>query len=465
MTPEEAVATITPDLLARYDRPGPRYTSYPTAPQFDSSFDANTYGRRLKVAAERPTDPLSLYVHIPFCEARCTYCGCNVVISPHKGPEEAYIDRLEREIDLVLEHLGERRTLNQVHWGGGTPTYLSPAQCRRLFDAIAARFSLTPDAEIALEIDPCVTSFEHLAVLRSAGFNRLSMGVQDVNPEVQEAVQRVQPLELTRGHVEEARRLGFASVNVDLIYGLPDQTESSFRTSVETVIRDLAPDRVACFSYAHVPWIKPHQEALDQSRMAQGWDKFRLFAAAVEAFGAADYRFIGFDHFARPGDELAAALDDGGLHRNFMGYTVMPASDQIGIGTTAIGDVGSAYAANRKNLARWGRAVDEGVLPIERGLLRTAEDDLRGAVIHEIICTLNLDANALETRFGIRFSDHFAEALEALAPMVGDGLVEIHGGGLTVTPVGRFFLRNLCMPFDAYLTKPTDKAPMYSRTV
>jgi oxygen-independent coproporphyrinogen-3 oxidase len=254
-------------------------------------------------------------------------------------------------------------------------------------------------------------------------------------------------------------------VNVDLIYGLPGQTEDGFRASVETVIAELAPDRVACFSYAHVPWIKPHQEALDQSRMAQGWDKFRLFAAAVEAFGAAGYRFIGFDHFARPDDELATALDDGSLHRNFMGYTVMPASDQIGIGTTAIGDVGSAYAANEKNLARWSRAVDEGRLPVERGLGRTTEDELRGTVIREIICTLKLDAAAVEARFGIAFADHFADALEALTPMVDDGLVEIHDGGLTVTPVGRFFLRNLCMPFDAYLKKPSTDAPVYSRTV
>ena len=247
---------------------------------------------------------------------------------------------MERELDLLSDALGNRRRLNQLHWGGGTPTYLTPEQCRRLFGAISDRFEITDGAEVALEADPSVTTDEHLAALRELGFNRLSMGVQDVNPEVQEAVARPQPIERTRELVEGARRLGFASINLDLIYGLPQQTEASFRDSVRTVINEFAPDRVACFSYAHVPWIKPHQRQLDEDTMPKGWDKFRIFVGAAEEFAAAGYRFVGFDHFARPDDELALALDEGRLHRNFMGYTVMPASDQIGVGVTAIGDVG-----------------------------------------------------------------------------------------------------------------------------
>jgi oxygen-independent coproporphyrinogen-3 oxidase len=455
---------ITPELMAKYDRPGPRYTSYPTAPHFHEGFDEAAYRDRLAAAAQRDAEPLSMYVHIPFCEARCSYCGCNVVISPHRGPEIAYLDTIERELDLLAAALGGRRTLNQLHWGGGTPTYLSPEQCERLFGSIVERFEIESDAEVAVEVDPCVTSVEHLRTLRQLGFNRLSMGVQDIDPDVQQAVGRHQPLELTRDHVEEARRLGFDSVNVDLIYGLPRQTEAGFRTTVKTIICDLTPDRVACFSYAHVPWIKPHQRQLDPASLAGGWEKFRLFAGAAEEFDASGYRFIGFDHFARPDDELSRALDDGRLHRNFMGYTVMPASDQVGVGVTSIGDVAGAYVANRRNLARYQRAVDDGRLPVARGILRSREDDLRAAVIRSIICTLGLDFATAADDWNIDVGGHFADALAQLEEPVSDGLVEVSDAGLRVTPKGRFFLRNICMPFDAYLAAPGDR-PVYSRTV
>jgi oxygen-independent coproporphyrinogen-3 oxidase len=455
---------ITAELLEKYDRPGPRYTSYPTAPQFSSDFSEASYRQRLTDAATRQNEPLSMYLHIPFCEARCSYCGCNVVISPHRGPEEDYLDALEGELDLLQRALGERRLLSQLHWGGGTPTYLTPEQCERLMAAITARFPLADGAEVAVEIDPCVTSLEHLRTLRRLGFNRLSMGLQDLAPEVQQAVARIQPLELTREHVVEARRLGFASVNVDIIYGLPLQTEAGFRRTTQTVIRDLEPDRVACFSYAHVPWIKPHQRQLDEQTLPRGWQKFRLFAGAAEEFAAAGYRFVGFDHFARPGDELADALEDGRIHRNFMGYTVMPASDQVGVGVTSIGDLAGAYAANLRNLAGYQRAVDGGSLPVERGIRRSAEDELRGAVIRRIICSLELDFSWVEQHYGVEFGQHFADALSELAEMVDDGLVEIDDRALRITPRGRFFLRNACMPFDAYLKRPTD-GPLYSRTV
>jgi oxygen-independent coproporphyrinogen-3 oxidase len=405
-----------------------------------------------------------MYVHIPFCEARCAYCGCNVVISPHRGPEEDYLGAVEAEVDLLADALGGRRRLNQLHWGGGTPTYLTSEQCRRLFDSVTALFPLNPGAEVAIEADPCVTTVEQLETLRELGFNRLSMGVQDVDPEVQAAVARPQPIERTRALVEAARRLGFESVNLDLIYGLPLQTEARFRASVQTVVSELAPDRIACFSYAHVPWIKPHQRRLDEATLPRGWDKFALFAGAAQEFAAAGYRFVGFDHFARPGDELARALDEGRLHRNFMGYTVMSASDQIGVGVTAIGDVGGAYAANRRNLARYQRAVGEDRLAVGRGILRTVEDDLRAAAIRSIICSLELDHEAFRNEFGVDPEEHFADAFRSLAPMVEDGLVELDDRGLRVTPRGRFFLRNVCMPFDAYLGRPSEQ-PVYSRTV
>jgi oxygen-independent coproporphyrinogen-3 oxidase len=464
MTKDFEINGITPELLSKYDRPGPRYTSYPTAPHFHDGFDQHAYTERLADAAGHSEDPLSMYLHIPFCESRCAYCGCNVVISPRRGPEESYLSAIEDELELLRASLGDRTRLNQLHWGGGTPTYLTPEQCRRLFEEITARFSLTTEAEVGLEIDPCVTSLEHLQVLRDLGFNRLSMGVQDTNLRVQEAVGRHQPIELSREHVEEARRLGFSSVNVDLIYGLPVQTGDSFRSTVREVIRQLDPDRVACFSYAHVPWIKPHQRQLDEAKLATGWEKFQLFVGAAEEFANAGYRMVGFDHFAKPGDELAQALDRGRLHRNFMGYTVMPASDQVGIGVTAIGDVGGAYVANQKNLARYQRAVAKGELPIERGIARTAEDELRGTVIREIICTLALDYQRIESMFGIDPRVHFADALGDLEEMAADSLVELADTVLRVTPRGRFFLRNVCMPFDAYLSQSQGRQT-FSRTV
>ena len=464
MTSSIDISGLTPELLEKYDQPGPRYTSYPTAPHFSPEFDEAAYRQRLELAARQTEDPLSMYVHLPFCEARCTFCGCNVVISPHRGPEVAYLEAVEAEVDLLSESLTSRNILNQLHWGGGTPTYLSPAQCRQLFEAITSRFELSPDAEVALEIDPCVTTMEHLATLRGLGFNRLSMGLQDLDPTVQEAVQRVQPLELTREHIEEARRLGFTSVNVDLIYGLPLQTEDSFRRTVSRVIDELNPDRVACFSYAHVPWIKPHQKQLEGGLMPGGWEKFRLFVSAAEEFTAAGYRFIGFDHFARPDDELAVALDQDRVHRNFMGYTVQPASDQVGVGVSSIGDIAGCYAANEKKLAKYQKRCKESSLPIERGILRSPEDELRRTMIHQIICTLKLDFDWIAERYSLDPRVHFAAALEALEEMAADGLVEVGNTGIEVTNRGRFFLRNLCMPFDSYLVRTPDR-PVYSRTI
>ncbi len=464
MTSSLDISGLTPELLSKYDKPGPRYTSYPTAPHFSTDFDEAAYQERLAVAAEKGDEPLSMYVHLPFCEARCTFCGCNVVISPRRGPEEPYLEALNTELNLLRSSLGNRRLLNQLHWGGGTPTYLSPDQCERLFEAITSRFPLTANAEVALEIDPCVTTMEHLATLRGLGFNRLSMGLQDLDPKVQSAIKRIQPLELTRDQVQEARRLGFDSVNIDLVYGLPLQEQSQFRDTVRTVIKELEPDRVACFSYAHVPWIKPHQRQLEDFPMPSGWEKFQLFLGAAEEFTNAGYVFVGFDHFARPGDELARAVHEDRVHRNFMGYTVMPASDQVGIGVTSIGDVAGAYVANQKKLAPYQRALENGHLPVERGLLRTPEDELRRAVINRIICGLSLDFHWIEERFELDPRRHFADALAALAPMSSDGLVEIGDQGLRVTDRGRFFLRNICMPFDTYLAQKSD-APKYSRTV
>lgn len=455
---------ITPELIAKYDKPGPRYTSYPTAPQFTQEFTAADYREALQRAAQRSDEPLSLYVHVPFCEARCTYCGCNIVVSPHRGPEEAYLEAVEKELSMLAEALGARRTLSQMHWGGGTPTYLTPSQCARLFAAVATRFNFTKDAELAIEVDPCVTTEEHLKVLRSLGFNRLSMGLQDLEPRVQEAVHRVQSLETTKALTTKARELGFLSVNLDLMYGLPYQSPESFAQTAKTVVAELAPDRVAIFSYAHVPWIKPHQRALESMPLPRGFAKFQIFAAAAQVFLEAGYRFIGMDHFAKPEDELARALDGGSLHRNFMGYTVLPATDLIGVGLTAIGDLAGAYVQNEKNLARYQRTVRSGEFPVERGILRSPEDELRGAVIRKLICTFSLPFSWVRERFQVEPTSYFAQELAELTPFVEDGLVLVNDDGITVLPQGRVFIRNICMPFDTYLRRDTGK-PIYSRTV
>lgn len=459
------LASITPELLARYDRPGPRYTSYPPAPHFLPDFAAAQYRAALARAATRATEPLSLYIHIPFCRERCTYCGCNVVIARRRGIEESYLAAVEAELALLADALGQRRGVAQLHWGGGTPTFLTPSQCRRLHTAVTRHFALLPGAEVAIEVDPCVTSDEHLTTLRELGFNRISMGLQDLDPAVQAAVKRVQPLELTAHHVDLARRLGFASVNLDLIYGLPHQTPDRFAHTVEQVITHLAPDRVAVFSYAHVPWLKPHQKALEALPLARGWEKFLLFRVAAERFLAAGYCFIGMDHFARPEDELARALEAGTLHRNFMGYTVQPGTELLGVGVSSIGDVAGCYVQNEKNVARFGRTISASEFAVERGRRRTAEDELRGAAIRRLICTFTLPFDWLARRFGVDAEVHFAEELAELRrDFAGDGLVAVEAGGVRVLPRGRVFIRNICMVFDAYLRAGTGPA-MYSRTV
>lgn len=455
---------ITPELIAKYDKPGPRYTSYPTAPQFTQEFTALHYRKALQRAAQRVNEPLSLYIHVPFCEARCTYCGCNIVISPHRGPEEAYLDAVEQELSMLAEALGARRTLSQMHWGGGTPTYLTPSQCARLFAAVATRFNFTKDAEVAVEVDPCVTTEEHLEVLSSLGFNRISMGLQDLNPQVQEAVHRVQSLDITKALTTKARELGFVSVNLDLMYGLPYQTPDSFAQTAKTVVSELSPDRVAVFSYAHVPWIKPHQRALESMPLPRGFAKFQIFAAAAQVFLEAGYRFIGMDHFAKPEDELSLALERGTLHRNFMGYTVLPATDLVGVGLTAIGDLAGAYVQNEKNLARYQRTVRSGEFPVERGIRRSPEDELRGAVIRKLICSFTLPFSWVREHFQVEPTSYFAQELSELAPFVEDGLLVVNGDGITVLPQGRVFIRNICMPFDTYLRRESGK-PIYSRTV
>jgi oxygen-independent coproporphyrinogen-3 oxidase len=368
-----SAALNTTQLLERYDRPGPRYTSYPTALEFRTDFGLERVLERIAAADRQSDAPLSLYAHLPFCEERCRYCGCNVVITKHHDVADRYMDHLVREIDLLADQLPRRRQVAQLHWGGGTPTYYSERDLGRLFMAFERHFSFTDDAEIAIEVDPRVTTRTHITLLRRLGFNRLSLGVQDFDPLVQDAVGRIQPYGLTRDLMDFARQEGFRSINVDLIYGLPHQSPSGFARTLQQVL-DLRPERVAVYSFAYVPWIKPHMKKLPVEALPTAAGKMALFGQAVDSFLGAGYRQIGMDHFAVPEDELARAAEQRTLHRNFMGYTVKAATDMLGLGITAIGDVQGAFVQNAKKLPDYYAAIDAGRLPVERGLALDRDD-------------------------------------------------------------------------------------------
>jgi len=461
-----ATPKITVDLLKAYDRPGPRYTSYPTAVEFSEAFGPAEYPARL-AAADRASGPLSLYAHLPFCEHRCTFCGCHVVITKDEDIVEKYLGYLHREIDLLAAHLPNRRRVSQYHWGGGTPTHLTPAEMEALHKKMTDRFALDPDAELAIEVDPRVTTPVQIELLRTLGFNRLSMGVQDFDPEVQAAVDRNQTEAQTRALYDLARERGFPSINFDLIYGLPLQTPPKFKRTVDVVIA-MRPDRVALYSYAHVPWIRAQQKRIEPADLPSPEDKLQLFLDARESFLAAGYVEIGMDHFALPGDELAEARVNRRLHRNFMGYTVKVGSDMVAVGVSGIGDVRGAFAQNEKKLSRYYESLDAGKFPVERGYALDRDDLIRREAITRLMCNLWLDTGALEREFGIVFAEYFAAELARLSAPdgpVSHGFVEVAPDHIEVVGLGRFFVRNVAMIFDRYLDLRSTGKPIFSRTV
>jgi oxygen-independent coproporphyrinogen-3 oxidase len=455
--------SVTEDFLARYNRPGPRYTSYPTAPVWQDDFGPRDL-EEVFAAADQEARPVSLYMHLPFCESLCLFCACNVVISKNKGIAGPYLETLKRELKHVAQYVSRHRPVIQFHWGGGTPTYLSPAQLEDLFESTRQLFTLAPDAEIGVEVDPRVTTHGHLAALRRLGFNRLSLGIQDFEPRVQETVHRIQPYELTRDLISTARQLGFDSINVDLIYGLPFQTAESFRDTVARVLT-LVPDRVAMFSYAHVPWLKRQQGSF-QKHLPEGMEKFRIFRAGLEAFLSAGYAYIGMDHFARPTDELALAQQNRTLHRNFQGYTTKAGADLYGLGVSAISGIGSAYAQNYRDVAGYAEAVGRYGLATMRGYRLTDDDRIRRAVISRLLCHAVLPLRELQQEFGFRFDEYFADEMRRLEPFVADGLLRMDGDEIRVTMLGRIFIRNVAMVFDPYLEKQElTGRPLFSKTL
>jgi oxygen-independent coproporphyrinogen III oxidase len=457
------IGQISDAFLDKYNRPGPRYTSYPTAPVWKDDFGPEDFEKYCTRSEEQAT-PVSLYMHLPFCESLCLFCACTVSIQKDKRVAIPYLDTLKREIDHMARYVSKKRSVIQFHWGGGTPTYLSPAQMEDLFGHTRQRFSFAPDAEIGIEIDPRVTNLEHLETLRRLGFNRLSMGIQDFEPKVQETIHRIQPYEMTRELIRASRALGFESLNVDLIYGLPYQTAASFRATIDRTLT-LAPDRVAMFSYAHVPWLKKQQGSF-ADHLPEGMEKFRIFRAGLEQFLDAGYHYIGMDHFAKPSDELAAAQQNRTLHRNFQGYTTKAGADLYGMGVSAISSLGEAYAQNQREVPAYQAAIAERGIATMRGYRLSADDRVRRAVIGRLLCHTVIPKSEVEKEFSISFDDYFAPELQRLEGFRAEGLVALAPGEIRVTALGRIFIRNVAMTFDRYLHEQLmDQRPLFSKTL
>lgn len=455
--------SVSEEFLNRYNRPGPRYTSYPTAPVWQETFGPDDL-ENVFAKADAARLPVSLYMHLPFCESLCLFCACNVVIQKNKAVATPYLDTLKREVDYVAKFISRDRPVIQFHWGGGTPTYLSPAQLDDLFAWTRERFTFAPDAEIGVEVDPRVTSLQHLETLRRLGFNRLSMGVQDFNPEVQKVVHRIQPYEVTRDLMAAARRLGFDSINVDLIYGLPYQTAGSFAESVDQMLT-LRPDRVAMFSYAHVPWLKKQQGSF-RDRLPEGMEKFRIFRTGLEMFTNAGYSYIGMDHFAWPTDELAMAQQNRTLHRNFQGYTTKAGAALYGMGVSAISGIGTAYAQNYRDVPNYSATVERRGVATMRGYQMTRDDEIRRSVISRLLCHTVIPKTEVEKEFGIAFDEYFAPEMARLAGFCADELVSVSPAEIRVTMLGRIFIRNVAMVFDSYLKEQAPESrPLFSKTL
>jgi oxygen-independent coproporphyrinogen III oxidase len=455
---------ISEDLLRRFDIPGPRYTSYPTADRFVEAFTEDDYLAALRQRkAGSLALPLSVYVHIPFCESVCYYCACNKVITKHHQRAAEYLLYLSREVELQVQHLGRGHSVSQLHLGGGTPTFLSDVELADLMAMLRRNFSFVSGGERSVEVDPRTVSADRLKTLHRLGFNRLSFGVQDFDPAVQKAVHRVQPAEQVVQLVEAARNIGFESLNVDLIYGLPMQTPESFARTVAQVTA-LRPDRIALYAYAHLPARFKPQRRIASAELPSGEDKLSMLSASLNAFNAGGYAYVGMDHFALPSDALAVAKRQGRLHRNFQGYSTQPDCDLIALGVSAIGRIGAAYSQNAKTLDGYCDALDQGRLPIARGLAVNRDDLVRRSVIMALMCQGEVQFESIELGHLIDFRSYFARELDELADLVRLGLVVVDGTGIHVTAAGWYLVRAIAMTFDRYLQADQDRA-RFSRII
>lgn len=455
--------TIDKTTIRKYDVQGPRYTSYPTAPEWSKDVDARIYHQKLAQLG-RSQKSVSLYIHIPFCEQLCYFCACMKVIrAQDERHGEEYIAHLFKEIELVAGAIGSRCDVKQFHLGGGTPTFLSEDQIKQLVRKVNEHFNIDPQAEIAIEVDPRTVTRSKLAVLRELGFNRISMGVQDFDPHVMEAVNRIQPFDMVKGVTDESRRLKFHSINFDLIYGLPHQTKDSFEETIAKVI-ELKPDRIALYSFAYVPWLQKHQSKLNENDFPNNDLKLDIFMSARQQFLASGYQSIAMDHFALTTDEMARAFNENRLYRNFMGYTVKPADEYIGVGVSAIGFVENTFIQNTKVLPDYYQVLSEGKLPVERGKELSQDDVIRRWVILQLMCHFRIDKSIFQKTFHKNFDEYFVLEAGHLTKCVEDGLIRVNKDTIEATALGQLFIRNVCMGFDVYLRKNAGQQ-RFSRTV
>lgn len=450
--------------IRKYDKPGPRYTSYPTAPQFTEKFTRQDFlDEVIKTNYGEKLPSLSLYYHLPFCDTLCYFCGCNMIITRNRSRVNEYIQYIKNEIDILRPYLLTDRKVSQLHWGGGTPTHLTPDEITDLISYIKQSFEFTENTEEGCEIDPRGLLKEHLEALRSGGFNRISMGVQDFNEKVQKSVNRIQPEDMTRQVVNWVRNLGFQSINLDLIYGLPFQTVETFQETVEKII-DISPDRIAVFNYAHVPWMKKHMALIHPEDLPAPEVKLDILKMTIEKLTSAGYDFIGMDHFAKPDDELAIALREKKLYRNFQGYSTNAGSDLYAFGITGISQLHNVYAQNVKTEKEYISVIDKGELPIHRGYRLNEDDLLRRHVIMKLMCDFELTFSQIEKEFNINFNEYFKYGLNNLKEMSDDGLVTLTDDKIVINEMGRLLIRNIAINFDGYIERKEDTA-RYSRTV
>lgn len=449
--------------FVKYSKPGPRYTSYPTAPEFSENFTQDDLKNYYK--NQDKSRNLSLYFHLPFCRSACYFCGCNTIFTSKEDKKTRYISYIKKELDILKKYLDTSRIVSQMHFGGGTPTFFSPSQLEELISKIKEVFpNFSVDAEISCEVDPRYFTKEHMNVLKTGGVNRLSFGVQDLDETVQKTIHRIQPFELTQNVIKIARDAGIKSINTDLIYGLPHQTKESFKNTLEKMLT-LSPDRFAVFNYAHVPWLMKTMRKFDESTFPKPQEKLEMLKDTIDFFTSNGYKMVGMDHFAKPEDELFKAIQKGELHRNFQGYTTKGGADLIGIGVTSIGNGVDYYAQNYKDLEHWETAIDNGDLPVFKGYKLSDDDILRQYVIMELMSNFSLNIKKVENEFKIDFKEYFNDALEALKEFEDAKLITISEDKIEASQTGTMLIRNICMPFDAYLNQIPEEKRRFSKTI
>lgn len=452
------------DLLKRFDRPGPRYTSYPTAPIFSNEYDEKRFEDDLVKNNGENKAPISLYLHIPFCDTLCYFCGCTMLVTRNRDYIQEYIVTMKQEIERVARIINRERKVTQVAWGGGTPSYLAPEQIDELSEFLHSKFDFASDAEISVEIDPRELTRAHMEAFRRGGVNRISLGVQDFNEQVQQAVNRIQPERITMDAIDWSKSLGIDHFNIDLIYGLPFQTLETFRDTLEKVIK-ISPNRIAVFNFAYVPWMKPHQKLINETDLPSPEMKLELLKETIESLSVAGYEYIGMDHFAKPDDELAVARREKTLHRNFQGYSTRAGADLFGFGMSAISHFGDVYAQNAKTVPQYSEAIKKGRFPTHVGYKMSRDDIIRKYVIMRLMCDLEVVKSDVEGWFDVAFDEYFDQSLGQLADFIELGLVRNTLEKVIIEGTGRLLLRNIAMCFDAYISKVPKEKPIYSRTV